>query len=140
VKKFLLDTNILVAYLRGRSGTVKIVQPWLVQQEVTTSLIAYTEACEFLQGFPDYIQHRNALRILLRQLTPYVLTYPILERYAELRRSLRPPYGPGLIGDLDTFIAATAIEHNVTLVTTDSDFARVPGLTLMKLDRSILKA
>lgn len=46
-------------------------------------------------------------------------TYAILERYADLRRQLRPPYGPGLIGDIDTLIAATALEHDLTLVTTD---------------------
>jgi predicted nucleic acid-binding protein len=41
---------------------------------------------------------------------PYFLTYPILERYTDLRRSLRKPHGKGLIGDIDTLIAATALE------------------------------
>jgi predicted nucleic acid-binding protein len=34
----------------------------------------------------------------------------------------------GLIGDVDTLIAATAIEHGLTLVTTDNHFKRVPDL------------
>jgi PIN domain len=50
----------------------------------------------------------------------------------------RPPYGPGLIGDIDTLIAATALEYDLTLVTTDSDFVRVPGLNLILLDRITL--
>src|SRR5207249_99102 len=49
-------------------------------------------------------------------------------RYADLRRQMRPPRGPGLIGDIDTLIAATAIERKLTLVTADTDFQRVPGL------------
>jgi predicted nucleic acid-binding protein len=44
---------------------------------------------------------------------------------------LRPPYGPGLIGDIDVLIAATAIEHDLTIVTTDGDFERVPNLKSM---------
>lgn len=51
-------------------------------------------------------------------------TYAILGRYADLRRQLRPPHGPGLIGDVDALIAATALEHDLTLVTTDTDFER----------------
>ena len=39
---------------------------------------------------------------------PYVLTLRIMERYADVRRAMRRPYGPGLIGDVDTLIAATA--------------------------------
>lgn len=61
-----------------------------------------------------------------------------MQRYAALRRQLRPPYGPGLIGDIDTLIAATALEYELALVTTDSDFTRVPGLSLLLLDRATL--
>jgi predicted nucleic acid-binding protein len=43
---------------------------------------------------------------------------------------MRPPYGSGLIGDIDTLIAATALHYGLTLVTTDSDFTRVPDLRL----------
>ncbi len=43
---------------------------------------------------------------------------------------LRPPYGTGLIGDIDTLIVATALERELIMVTADSDFSRVPGLQL----------
>ncbi len=62
-----------------------------------------------------------------------------MQRYAELRRQLRPPRGPGLSGDIDTLIAATALEYDLTLVTTDGDFDRVPGLMQLRLDRLTLK-
>ncbi len=39
-----------------------------------------------------------------------------------------PPHGTGLIGDIDTLIAATALERELTIVTADTDFERVPGL------------
>jgi len=53
---------------------------------------------------------------------------------------LRPPHGPGLIGDIDTLIAATALVYDLTLVTTDCDFTRVPQLHVMFLPRDVLKA
>jgi predicted nucleic acid-binding protein len=62
---------------------------------------------------------------------PYFPTYSILERYADIRRALRRPYGPGLIGDIDTLIAATALDRNLTLVTMDSDYQRVPDLNVV---------
>lgn len=65
-----------------------------------------------------------------------LLTYGILERYADLKRLMRPPNGSGLIGDIDTLIAATALEHNLTVVTLDGDFTRVPGLSVMHLPRA----
>ena len=77
---------------------------------------------------PDALKRQQDLRQLLREVYPYFLTYPILEHSAALRRKLRPPYGKGLIGDMDTLIAATALEHDLTLLTIDSDFDRVPQL------------
>jgi predicted nucleic acid-binding protein len=54
-------------------------------------------------------------------------------------RQIRAPHGPGLIGDIDTLIAATAIERDLTVVTTDSDFERVPGLKVIRIDRAELR-
>jgi predicted nucleic acid-binding protein len=48
---------------------------------------------------------------------------------------LRPPYGPGLIGNIDTLIAATAIEHELTVVTCDGDFARLLDLDVIPIPR-----
>ncbi len=64
------------------------------------------------------------------EIYPYFLTYSILDRYADLRRLLRSPYGPGLIGDIDTLIAATALERNLMVATADKDFERIPGLQI----------
>lgn len=96
------------------------------------------EAIEYIKDDPDYARRKGDLRTLLREVTPLRLTYDILERYADLRRAMRKPYGPGLIGDVDTLIAATAIEHGLAVVTLDGDFRRVPGLSVMLLDRAAL--
>lgn len=136
MSSYLLDTGIITAYLRGRSGAVRQVQPWLDASVAATSIIVYGEAIEFFKSLPDFPRRRVLLRALLRQMRTFDLTYAVLERYADLRRSMRAPYGPGLIGDLDTAIAATALEHGLTIGTLDSDFERVPDISLLRLTRS----
>ena len=96
--------------------------------QAATSLLVYGEISEYNYSFPDFARRQTELRALLQQVYPYGLSYLILERYAQLRRILRPPHGPGLIGDIDTLIAATALVYDLTLVTTDSYFTRVPQL------------
>ncbi|HYI16787.1 MAG TPA: type II toxin-antitoxin system VapC family toxin [Thermomicrobiales bacterium] len=128
MRRYLLDAGPLAALLAGRTAAVELMTPWLRQRETATSTLVYGEVLEHIKGFQNYSSRRLALRTLLLRVYPYGLTMQTMEHYADIRRSLRPPYGPGLIGDLDTLIAATAIEHGFTLVTTDSDFQRVPGL------------
>lgn len=135
---YLLDNGVLVAYLKGRAGALRLIRPWIETGEAATSLIVYGEAIEYIKSDEEYIRRRAELRDLLRRITPYRPTYPILERYAELRRTMRPPHGPGLIGDIDTLIAATALEHNLTVVTLDSDFTRVSGLLVLRVTRAAL--
>ncbi len=141
MSRYLLDTAVVNAYLKGRSGAVALVHPWTNAGEATTSILVYGEVVEYLQGLaaPDYARHLGLLRGLMRQLQPSPLTFAILERYADLRRALRPPHGPGLIGDIDVLIAATALTLGLEMVTTDSDFARVPGLTSQIVTRAQLR-
>jgi predicted nucleic acid-binding protein len=131
VPRYLLDTGPLAAYLFGRPAAREVVTPWVRAQEAATSPVVYAEVTEYLLGRPDAARRQRELRELLQVVRPYALTYPILERYARLRRRLRPPHGPGLIGDLDTLLAATALERGLTVVTTDGDFRRVPGLEVI---------
>jgi predicted nucleic acid-binding protein len=114
------------------------MRPWVVSREAATSIIVYGEVVEFIKSDPDFLARRAALRTLLREVRPYPLSYSIMERYAELRRAMRPPHGLGLIGDMDTLLAATALEYGLTLVTLYGDFARVPDLAVLRLDRATL--
>lgn len=141
MRRYLLDTGVLTAYLRGRAGAVALVESWVLAGEAATSMLVYGEIVEYLQGFrtAHYSQDVDQLRGLLQQVYPLPLSYAVLERYATLRRALRPPQGPGLIGDVDTLIAATALMNSLEVVTTDGDYARVPGLQVRLLQRAALK-
>ena len=129
----LLDTPVLAASLLGRSGAVSLVAPWIEARDAATSILVYGEVAEYVRRRPDFEDLRTQLRRLLRHVNPYLVTYPIMERYAAVRLQLRPR--GELIGDVDTLIAATALERDLTLVTTDSDFRRVPNLKLELVTR-----
>ncbi|RIK25231.1 MAG: hypothetical protein DCC55_40735 [Chloroflexi bacterium] len=131
MRRYLLDTAPLAALLNARPSAVSLITPWLTRHEAATSILVYGEVIEYIKGRSHFPRHRQALQTMLGEVYPYFLTYQILERYADIRRQLRPPHGPGLIGDMDTLIAATALERHLTIVTMDSDFQRVPGLKMM---------
>jgi predicted nucleic acid-binding protein len=139
MRRYLLDTTMVSGYLFNRPAAVALVDPWLDRHEAATSVLVYAEVDEYLQGRPNYRRRNLELRRALREIYPYSLSYSILTRYGAIRRSLRPPHGPGLIGDVDTLIAATALERGLTVVTTDSDFTRVPGLLVQLVDVADLR-
>lgn len=136
MRRYLLDTGPLSAYLQGRKAIVKLINPLIIKSEAATSILVYAEVVEYLKGSPNFPIRHAQLRRLLRSIYSYFLTYNILERYADIRRNLRRPHGHGLIGDIDTLIAATALERNLTVVTFDTDFKRVPKLKIKLLPRS----
>jgi predicted nucleic acid-binding protein len=109
MKRYLLDTSLIAAFLHGRKQVVELIDPWIRNQEAATSILVYGEVIEYLKGLADYSRYQARLQRLftLEQITPYPLTYAILERYAAIRRHLRPLHKE--IGDIDTLIAATAL-------------------------------
>ncbi len=137
MKRYLLDTTILAAGLFRRKVAVELLTPWINQREAATSVLVYGEVIEYLQGMANAPQRQAELRELLTEVKPYFLTHRIMERYAAIRRQLRRQ-GQGLIGDVDTLIAATALERDLTVVTADADFQRVPGLKVVVIPRASL--
>lgn len=134
MKRYLLDTSLISAFLHGRPPALTLIEPLVRNGQATTSILVYGEVIEYLKGLPTFTTHKMRLQRLfdLNQITPYPLTYPILEHYADIRRTLRPLNA--LIGDIDTLLAATALEHDLTLLTIDTDFDRVPDLQWQLVD------
>jgi predicted nucleic acid-binding protein len=63
-----------------------------------------------------------------------ILAYSeVVEYIRDFADAGRRPHGKGLIGDIDTLIAATALERTLTVVTYDRDFQRVPDLKVILL-------
>jgi tRNA(fMet)-specific endonuclease VapC len=128
MRRYLLDTAAVAAFLHGRPKAMELITPWVKNSEVATSILVYGEVIEYLKGLTTFGAYKAKLQKLfrLKQIAPYPLTFPILEWYADIRRTLRPQHKD--ISDIDTLIAATALEYGMTIVTVDRDFERVPHL------------
>lgn len=135
MRRYLLDTGPTAALLLSRPAVVALATPWMERHEAATSILVYGEVTEYLRSLSGPTQREVELRSLLGEIYPYYLTYRIMARYAQLRRQMRAPHGSGLIGDVDTLIAATALERNLTVVTMDGDFERVPDLRVLLVSR-----
>lgn len=144
--RYLLDTGPITAYLLGRIGAVARLDALIHQQETATSTLVYGEAIEYFQSFPQFQVMQQALRGLLsHQVKRLYPTYVVGEHYARIRRTMRMMRTPtgqplGLIGDIDTVIAATALTHHLTVITIDNDFTRIPGLSVQLLTLAQLRA
>lgn len=134
MRLYLLDSGPLAACLFGRKIAREIIRPWVINREVAISIISYGEVAKYIKSYSNFARHQNNLKDLVGEVYNYSLNYSILDRYADIRRKLRPPHGAGLIGDIDTLIAATAMEYDLVLVTADHDFERVPGLQVKVID------
>jgi predicted nucleic acid-binding protein len=80
---------------------------WIQRDKAATSILVYGEVIEYLKGLPNFQEKYSKLHKILHEIPPYPLTYAILDRYADIRRTLRPQHKD--IGDIDTLIAATAL-------------------------------
>ncbi len=138
MKRYLIDSTLLTAALFNRPAAAEILTPLVRRREAATSVLVYGEIVEYLKGRSDLERRHAELRELLDEIKPYFLTFRVLERYADLRRQMRR--GVGVIGDVDTLIAATALERHLTVMTTDTDFERVPELRVMLVPRERLRA
>lgn len=93
------------------------------------SAITYREVYEGVYYGRDRIQMEQSFSAFIRGFSVLPITQLIARRFAIVRGDLRQR--GQRIGDPDVLIAATALHHNLTLVTQNKNyFARIPGLAL----------
>ena len=136
MRAYLFNTPSLAALVKYRPGAVALASPWMAAHEAATSALVYAGVFEHIRPSQRFLRHYQALRNLLRLVHPLGVNLSILERYDDIRLTLRRGR---LIGDIDTLITATALEHDLTVVTIDPDFQRVPDLEVMLLTRAQLQ-
>lgn len=125
---FLLDTNILsvIALDRSKKADERFVAATL--DRVVTSVLVEGELLYGLALRPDNRRLRDTVLPLLAELTVLEWTRSTAKTYGRLRAGMRQ-LGKAL-SPLDMLIAAHALEVGATLVSNDSAFAHVPGLTV----------
>ncbi|HLF08212.1 MAG TPA: type II toxin-antitoxin system VapC family toxin [Dehalococcoidia bacterium] len=125
--RYLLDADWVINYLRGKTEAVEPVTA-LADEGLAMSLVTYGEVLEGLGGSPSaQLAHFDQLAEALELLT---LDVEICRRYAQTRAHLRSR--GELIPDNDLWIAATALRHDLVLLSHDHHFTRIPGLSLFQ--------
>ncbi len=126
--RYLVDTDWVIEYLKGRDPVASLLSEW-VELGLAVSIITYGEIYEgiYSSQHPDR-QEENFLHFL-QGVTLLSLTEDTMQRFARLRGNLRAT--GQMIGDADLLIACTALQHHLTLLTSNTrHFRRIPGLSL----------
>jgi predicted nucleic acid-binding protein len=115
----LLDSNILIYAANQQTPEIEAM---VTSAENAVASIVQIEVF----GFPGLkTEEKTALDVLFRRLTVHPLDTVIIERAINLRQQRK-------MGLADAIIAATALVHNLPLVTRNvSDFKHVTGLSLI---------
>ena len=124
--KILLDTSAYSAFMRGHEGVLDLVQR--AKQIAVTPIVVG----ELLSGFRLGKRTRKNHDLLDRFLdSPRVESLPIDEgtarRYSDIVDHLRREGTP--IPTNDHWIAASAMQHGLILVSTDTHFEKVPQIS-----------
>ena len=127
---YLIDSDIVAEWLLGRAP-VGAELATLRRSGIAIGTVTYAEVLEGILGGRNPRRGRQALRSLLRGVRIIVLSRPIAERAATIRLELRRQKRQVNERALDILVAATAIEHRLTLMTRNTrDYADIPGITL----------
>lgn len=126
--RFLADTDVLIDAFGGVPSVVRTLDE-LANQGVGISIVSYGELFEGAFGSPEPERVLDEYRQFLATFPLLPLTDATMVMFARIRRELRQK--GLLIPDFDLLIGATAVQHDLTLVTGNQrHFARIHGLIL----------
>jgi len=123
--RVLADTSAYSAFLRGHSEVGDALR---AADEIRVTPVVLGELMAGFRGGTRRRANEDQLRFFLS--SPRVGVLPIdedtAERYAAIISSLR---SAGVqVGTNDVWIAASAMQHGLMVVTTDADFLRIPQI------------
>ena len=124
---YLINSDWLISFLNGRPDAATLLES-LAHDGLALSAISCGEALEGLLDLPRSADRMSQFANFLTTIDVLAIDLEISRRYADIRRGLRSE--GRLLADNDLWIAATALAHDLTLVTRDRHFERVPGLKL----------
>ena len=130
--EYLIDTDWVVHWLHGVER-VKTRVDQLRPEGIGISIISIAELYDGVVGATDPERSERALQDFLSQGIALVeLDVAACRLFARERSRLRRAGTP--IGDFDLMIGATALRHNLTLLTNNRrHFQRINGLTIISV-------
>ena len=126
--RYLIDTDWVVDYLRGRAAAMRLLASF-ANDELFISPITHGEIYDGIEQSADPIAAQSGYQRFLIDISIVPVDEEIVRRFFRVRRQLRQAGTP--LEDLDLMIAATALHHDLTLVTRNRrHYDRIQGLKL----------
>ena len=127
--RYLVDTDWVVDYLNDVPNVTDRLRDLIRRRAVALSIISLAELFEGVLYSIEPDRSNLALRRFVRGVRLLDIDREVARRFGKERGRLRKMRG--LIGDLDLLIGATALRHNLTLLTNNHrHFERIHGLKL----------
>lgn len=127
--KYLLDTCVISDFIKNHKGTIERIEE-LSSSELSISVITVSEieyGLNKIESIKRGVEIERVSRSLTSAIEVIEIDYSIAVRAGKIRAYLNKE-GKN-IGAHDLLIGATAIEHNLILVTSNvSEFVRIEGL------------
>jgi len=129
---YLLDTNVIIDFFHGQKSTVHKVKS-IERENLAISIITAAEiyhgsykttvSHKYIDEFENFVVDSSVKLITLDR--------EIAKRYGLIMASLEKQ-GKRL-SSFDILIAATALAHNLTIITRDKGLERIKGLKIERL-------
>ena len=129
------DTNI-ISYVFKRQPLGTLYNQLLIGREVRLSFVTIAELHSWAESGQWGARRRLDLRILLSRFPVIPCTAGIPELFAKITAE-RERAGRPMAPD-DAWIAATAIHHDIPLVTHDENFLNTNGLRILSVNPEII--
>ena len=129
---YLIDSDWAIDFLAGRPLAMALIDG-LPIDNLAISIISVAELLDGVARTKDPLEAIRRLRLVLEPFETLQLDFETVTVFGALRSSLR---GAGTrLADFDLLIAATALRHDLTLVTRNRrHFDRIPGLRLYEVE------
>jgi len=128
VNTYLLDTSVIIDYLRGKDETVNLVNS--LDGDITSSYISLAELYEGIHRVKNNSEIESKIINFFASLANiYGLDHKTAGIFGQIRAELK--IKGNVIEDLDILIAATCIANNLILVThNQKHFSRIKELKI----------
>jgi len=134
---YLLDTNHCSRFLQHNSAVVQRVAQ-TGKSGVATCVIVQAELMFMAYNSERAAKNLTEVRLFLADIRVYLLDEQSADIYGELKAGIFQQFGPREksqrrrttlqqlgVGENDLWIAAIALQHDLTIVSADADFARL---------------
>lgn len=124
---YLVDSDVLINFLKGEEQAVKIIKK-IQNKSLYVSIVSVGEIFEGLLETKNK-KKLTSFKELLKTFTTINIDFPIIEKFASVRKSLRQK--GLLIDNFDLLIASTCLIHDLIIITNNIfHFERIPGLKI----------